>query len=55
MDNLKMIENLSQRACVVAVRINSKENKREITLEAANKAYLESVNKQNEEFVPGRP
>ncbi len=55
MDNLKMIEHLSQKACVVAVRINSAENKREITIEDANKAYLESVNKQNEEFVPGRP
>ncbi len=55
MDNLNMIDSLYQKACVIAIRNNSEEGKREITLEAANKAYLESVNKQDEEFVPGRP
>ena len=54
MDYLKAIEHMSQKSCVIAIRKND-DGERRITIEAASRAYLESVNRQDEEFIPGRP
>ena len=42
-------------ACVVSLRKNGESISDRITLTAANRKYLASVNKLDEEFVPNRP
>ncbi|MBR6309257.1 MAG: GGDEF domain-containing protein [Lachnospiraceae bacterium] len=53
MDYLKMIDSVQGVACIVSVRKGADDAA--ITIVAANKRYLASVNKLDEEFVPGRP
>ena len=48
------IEKINQKACVIAVRNAIDNDLRDFTLEDANRAYLESVGRLNETFVPGR-
>ncbi len=54
MDYAKMIDSVQGVACIVSVRKGA-EGEAAITIAAANKRYLASVNKVDEEFVPNRP
>ncbi|MCR5428349.1 MAG: GGDEF domain-containing protein [Lachnospiraceae bacterium] len=54
MSDLNMLEQINQKACVIAVRNAIDPDLRDFTIEAANRAYLESVGRQDETFVPGR-
>ena len=42
-------------ACILSLRKSPDKGSGEITIAAANRDYLASVNKQDEEFVPNRP
>lgn len=55
MNSNQLIEQINQKACVIAVRNAIDPDLRDFTIELANRAYLESVNKLNEPFIPGRP
>lgn len=52
MDLINVIKHVKGVACIVSLR---KADDSEVAIEAANDAYLASVNKSDEEFVPGRP
>lgn len=54
MNYSEIAEKLKQIACVVCVDLSDSDKYGTITLEAANKPYLASVNKLEEEFVAGR-
>ncbi|MBR5760802.1 MAG: GGDEF domain-containing protein, partial [Lachnospiraceae bacterium] len=54
MDYARMIDSVQGVACIVSVR-KGVEGEAAITIAAANKRYLASVNKLDEEFVPNRP
>ena len=54
MSDLNMLEQINQKACIIAVRNAIDHDLRDFTLEAANRAYLESVGRLDEIFVPGR-
>ncbi len=55
MDYSKFIESFSGVACVVSLRQKADSEGNVITIAAANRKYLASVNKLDEEFVPNRP
>lgn len=55
MDYFGIVNELHHRACVIAVEKAGGGEQEKITIEAANDAYLESVNKKDETFIPGRP
>ena len=55
MDYIKMIDTFLGIACVVCLKKSEKDGNEEITIAAANKNYLASVNKLSEKFVPGKP
>ncbi len=55
MDYSKMIESFRGIACVISLKNSGKPGENSITITSANRNYLASVNKPDEEFVPGRP
>ena len=55
MDYTQMIKCFHHKACVLAVDKSGNAEQDDISIVAANDAYLESVNKQDEPFVKGRP
>ncbi|MCR5508737.1 MAG: GGDEF domain-containing protein [Lachnospiraceae bacterium] len=54
MDYSAMIDNVHGIACIVSLR-RAEDGNDTITITAANRNYLASVNKQDEEFIPNRP
>ena len=55
MNYMDFVSALHHRACVIAIRLQADRKKAQISIEAANDAYLESVGKKDEKFVPGLP
>ncbi|MBP5249828.1 MAG: GGDEF domain-containing protein [Lachnospiraceae bacterium] len=55
MNHNDLIQQVKGVACIVSVKRGMADRENPVTIEAANAAYLASVNKQDEEFVPGRP
>ena len=49
------IDSFKGIACVVSLRKKGESLSDRVTIAAANKKYLASVNKADEEFVPNRP
>ena len=50
-----MIDSFRGVACIMSLRKDKAGDKEVFTISAANKRYLESVNKQDEDFVPNWP
>ena len=55
MDYSQLIDSFRGVACIMSLRKEKDGEKDIFTITAANKSYLASVNKQDEEFVPNRP
>ena len=55
MDYQLFVKNLKKLACVVSIKVNPDGTHSEPCIEAANDLYLESVNVDPKDFIPGRP
>ncbi len=55
MDYNEVVNNVQGMACVVSLRKNGEDGNGVVAITAANRNYLGSVNKLDEEFVPNRP
>ncbi|MCR4909007.1 MAG: GGDEF domain-containing protein [Lachnospiraceae bacterium] len=55
MDYSELIEGFQGIACVLSLKKSAEKDRGEVTIAAANRNYLASVNKLDEEFVPDRP
>ena len=55
MDYSKLIDSFRGIACVLSLRKSASVENEELTIISANKSYLASVDKLDEEFVPNRP